>query len=101
MTPKSSMIALPIVAAAIAAPTAAQAAPVSDVATSMAAFAQQQAGNDAEARVAEKRAQYLARREAGTGAECEDCSDCAPCEACKDCDEDVADKGESGASRHA
>lgn len=94
------MIALPIVAAAIAAPAAAQAAPAADVATSMAVFAQQQAGKDAEARVADKRAQYLARKEAGAVAECEDCSDCAPCEACKECDQSTADQDKAGASRH-
>jgi len=87
MTPKHMIIGLPVVVAAIAVPAAAQAAPTPDVASSMAAFAEQQAGANPEARAAEKQASYLARRSAGKTAECHDCTDCAPCEACKNCDE--------------
>ena len=87
MTNKSLIIGLPVVAAAIAVPAAAQAASRSDVASSMAAFAEQQAGANPEARAAEKQASYLARRSAGKTAECHDCTDCAPCEACKECDD--------------
>lgn len=87
MTNRSLIIGLPVVAAAIAVPSAAQAASATDVAGSMAAFAEQQAGANPEARAAEKQASYLARRSAGKTAECNDCTDCAPCEACKNCDE--------------
>jgi hypothetical protein len=80
------IIGLPVVVAAIAVPAAAQAAPTPDVASSMAAFAEQQAGANAEAHAAEKRARYLARKQAGKAAGCDDCADCAPCEACKECD---------------
>lgn len=96
-----SMIALPIVAAAIAVPAAAQAAPASDVAVSMARFAQQTAGEDAEERASDKRARYLAHKDAGTAVECEDCSECAPCEACRECDQNTGDQDKNGASRHA
>ena len=87
MTNRSLIIGLPVVAAAIAVPSAAQAASATDVAGSMAAFAEQQAGANPEARAAEKQASYLARRSAGKTAECHDCTDCAPCEACKECDD--------------
>lgn len=87
MTRKHMIIGLPAVVAAIAVPAAAQAAPTSDVASSMAAFAEQQAGANPEARAAEKQASYLARRSAGKTAECHDFTDCAPCEACKECDD--------------
>lgn len=87
MTPKHMIIGLPVVVAAIAVPATARAASASDVASSMAAFAEQQAGANPEARAAEKQASYLARRSAGKTPECHDCTDCAPCEACKNCDE--------------
>lgn len=101
MTHRHLIIGLPVVAAAIVVPAAAQAAPATHVEASMVRYAQATAGADAAARAADKQARYLARREASTTADCDDCTDCAPCEACKDCDADVADKGEGGASRHA
>lgn len=87
MTNRSLIIGLPVVVAAIAVPAAAEAAPASDVVSSMAAFAEQQAGANPEARAAEKRARYLARKQAGKAAGCADCANCAPCEACKECDD--------------
>jgi len=87
MTPKHMIIGLPVVVAAIAVPAAAQAASPSDVANSMAAFARQQAGANAEAHAVEKRARYLVRKQAGKAAGCADCANCAPCEACKECDD--------------
>ena len=59
MTRKHMIIGLPVVVAAIAVPAAAQAAPTSDVASSMAAFAEQQAGANPEARAAEKQIECI------------------------------------------
>ena len=101
MTQRPLMTGLPFAAAAFALPTSAQAAPTSNVASSMASFAQEQAGKDAEERAAETRASYIARKQAGEASKCEDCSDCQPCEACKDCDQSTADQEKAGASRNA
>ena len=87
MTNRHLSICLPVVVATIAAPAAAETAPTSGVASSMATFAKQQAGANAEAYAAEKRARYLARKRSGKTADCNDCETCAPCEACKECDD--------------
>jgi len=84
MTNRHLSICLPVVVAAIAAPAAAETATTSEVASSMATFAKQQAGANAEAYAAEKRERYLARKRSGK-TDCKDCETCAPCEACKEC----------------
>ena len=91
MTNRHLSICLPVVVATIAAPAAAETAPASGVAGSMATFAKQQAGANAEASALEKRARYLARKRSGK-TDCSDCETCDPCEACKEC-EDPAQQG--------
>ena len=101
MTHRHLIIGLPVVAAAIGVPAAAQAEPATDVAASMASYAHDTAGADAASRAAEKQARYLARKGAGEAPDCDDCANCAPCEACKECDDEPADDAGKGADRHA
>ncbi|WP_086740372.1 hypothetical protein [Erythrobacter colymbi] len=101
MTHRHLIIGLPAVAVAIGVPAAAQAAPATDVAASMASYARDTAGVDAPARAAEKQARYAARKEADEPTECDDCANCAPCEACKECDEQAAAAEGKGAQDHA